>query len=324
MDGTMYVHGGENLYALNTDGSIKWKRYERAVNASSIGGQPIVATDGTIYCAYNGVIYSYTPEGDLKWTSGAGGTPSCSNVTISNGGTLYYSAYAGGGSAGRTLYAFDQSGNKKWSQLVDDILEFYDPSMTLTGSIIVQKKLRPTIYGGLECFSSTGSKKWEYLYGPETYNNALGAASVNSNGQILATDGIGGLVCLDALGKFKWRAAALIDQELDGMPPAIAPDGTAYSAGYVLSSNSLFAISPTGTVLWKWTPPSYVSNPVITSDGVLYCLCGDANLYAIRPDGTEMWHIKVLDQTQVDLGHVSVAADGTIYVSEGGQLICLS
>jgi len=64
-DGTIYV-GSEDyyLYALNPDGTLKWK----FGTGDYIDSSPAIAPDGTIYVgSYDYYLYALNPDGTLKW-----------------------------------------------------------------------------------------------------------------------------------------------------------------------------------------------------------------------------------------------------------------
>lgn len=64
-DGTIYVGGSDaELYAINPDGTIKWKFPSQGMILSS----PLIGADGTIYAGSSGSgFYALDPDGTLKW-----------------------------------------------------------------------------------------------------------------------------------------------------------------------------------------------------------------------------------------------------------------
>jgi len=78
-----------------------------------------------------------------------------------------------------------------------------------------------------------------------------------------------------------------------------------------------------GDILWQFevtglsVAPLDMSHPAIGSDGTIYVAAmgttgtGTSRLVALRPDGTEKWHV---DSSCGWMGHPQVADDGTIYV----------
>lgn len=63
-DGVMYVDGAKNLFALNINGSIKWKYPTKDLVTLS----PLLDNNGTIYIGVkNDGIHVLNPDGTLKW-----------------------------------------------------------------------------------------------------------------------------------------------------------------------------------------------------------------------------------------------------------------
>jgi hypothetical protein len=60
-DGTVYSGSREGLYAINPDGSLKWRSESRTPTRS-----PSVSGDGTIFVGMNGII-AFNPDGSERW-----------------------------------------------------------------------------------------------------------------------------------------------------------------------------------------------------------------------------------------------------------------
>ena len=66
-DGTIYVGSDDgNLYAVNPDGSQKWKWFETSF-PYSVRSSPAVGADGTIYVGSDVVLYAVNLDGSQKW-----------------------------------------------------------------------------------------------------------------------------------------------------------------------------------------------------------------------------------------------------------------
>lgn len=93
-DGTIYL-GADYVYAINSDGSIKWK-YSDGFNSFS---SPIVSADGIVYSmsystSSNGLkcmFYAINQDGTLSWKYEKGGNPNNNCVVIGSDGTIYVS-----------------------------------------------------------------------------------------------------------------------------------------------------------------------------------------------------------------------------------------
>ncbi len=134
-DGTIYIGSGDyNLYAVNPDGTEKWKYFTDGYLWSS----PVIGIDGTIYIhsTENG-FYAINPDGTEKWKfSQILGVYSNLNTTAAVGDNNVI--YIGGTSTSyqSTFYAINTSdGSIKWETGLE-----YSPSSPITigndGSII--------------------------------------------------------------------------------------------------------------------------------------------------------------------------------------------
>src|SRR4026209_1624064 len=67
-DGTIYFGAGRtDLYAVATDGTMKWRYRTNLFNPLTGCLAPAVAEDGTVYAAFYQGFVALTPEGSLKW-----------------------------------------------------------------------------------------------------------------------------------------------------------------------------------------------------------------------------------------------------------------
>ncbi len=96
---------------------------------------------------------------------------------------------------------------------------------------------------------------------------------------------------------------------------AIASDNTIY-----VGSQNLLAFSPDGQI--KWTFSAATGHPVIGLDHTVYATSVDGNLYAVRPDGTELWKVDI--GTGSTPSKPAIATDGTIYVQSDYSLYSIN
>lgn len=86
--------------------------------------------------------------------------------------------------------------------------------------------------------------------------------------------------------------------------PRVAPDGTVY-----LVTDSLYAISPAGEILWAAAGrQSYVD---VGPDGTVYT-AASGTIYAYHPDGTERWRFTDTEGFGITTGP-TVGPDGNLY-----------
>ncbi|MCH8011876.1 MAG: PQQ-like beta-propeller repeat protein [Candidatus Marinimicrobia bacterium] len=124
---TLYVGGRSGyrpLYALDTNGGIRWTFFSGDSNAS-VHARPIVDNQGNIYCALGGSyqapadpsatgLYSLSPQGEVRWKKGRGGMDN-EAYTIDQDGNLYImrSVYLDG-TWGEQLHALNYAGRERW------------------------------------------------------------------------------------------------------------------------------------------------------------------------------------------------------------------
>ncbi|MDK2886082.1 MAG: hypothetical protein PWP54_640 [Thermosipho sp. (in: thermotogales)] len=103
-DGTIYVGSDDdNLYAINPDGTLKWY-FE---TGDDIKTSPVIDEDGTIYVgSWDDYLYAINPDGTLKWKFNTG-TGIFHTPVIGSNGIIYVIAY-------RYLYALNEDGTLLW------------------------------------------------------------------------------------------------------------------------------------------------------------------------------------------------------------------
>ncbi len=183
-DGTIYFSGGDSrFYALNPDGSLKWKRYDPCRFSS-----PVIGDDGTIYVGgsnhsyrndddietswatnhYTSFLLAMDSEGKDLWKYEVPGVM-LSSPAIGPDGTLY----AGGGD--NYLYAFDKNGDVLWQFRMGGGAG--SPVVGADGTIFVCCE-DDYVYA----IHPNGTMKWEFRVGRINSNMAIG-----SDGTLYAT-----------------------------------------------------------------------------------------------------------------------------------------
>ena len=104
--GTIYIGNVySNLYALNPDGTKKWKY----TTENEVYSSPAIGSDGTIYIGIDdGNLYALNPDGTEKWNKALGDWIG-SSPAIGGDGTIYV------GSGDGNLYALNPDGSIKWN-----------------------------------------------------------------------------------------------------------------------------------------------------------------------------------------------------------------
>jgi len=293
--------GGNDLYALNPDGSLKWSY----ATGDTIWSSPAIGGDGTIYVgSADNKLYAFKDSGSkgtLRW-SYATGDSIFSSPAIGPDGTIYVGSYDG------SLYAIKDSGAKgtrKWYYATEDSISS-SPAIGSDGTVYVGS-LDQKLYA----IKPNGALKWSYATGDSIYSSPAigvdGTIYVGSNdGKLYAIKDSG------AQGTLKWSYTT---GDSISSSPAIGSDGTIYVGS---GDNKLYAIKDNGaqgTLKWSYaTGAGVYSSPAIGADGTVYVGSSDHNLYAVKDSGakgTRKWYY---DTGDVIYSSPAIGADGTVYV----------
>ena len=267
-DGTIYISDNYHyLYALSSDGELKWK-----YNIHD-GSSPTIDSDGTIYVgsSYYG-LYALNPNGELIWES-----PQLSNgrwtkaPVLDSDGIIYTVGKIGTCSCCKVVYALDfQDGSIVWqtnSGPYSTTLSLSDQGIIFVGGSLALGS------SGLYAFnSSDGSQQWYSSIG----NISNSVSAIGSNRIYVGSQDY--LYALNSEGESQWPYAMVNTQDEISASPIIDAIGTIYIGS---RSQKFYAINPDGTVKWQAELSSSISHgAVIDSDGVVYVVSDDGNLYA--------------------------------------------
>jgi len=299
-DGTIYV-GATNdtnrLFAINSGGTLKWD----FTAGWSVRSSPAIGADGTIYfgCDDNN-IYALYPDGTLKWTYATGGDV-YSSPTIGPKGTIYV------GSFDDKLYALNPDGTLKWTYLTGGSIHS-SPAVSSDGTVYVGSDDNK-----LHAVNPDGTGKWTYDTGKKVWSSpAIGDGTIYFGGY----DGKLYAVLTD--GSLYWAVHG------GGGPifssPALATDGTIYIGIMRFDSGpALLAFKSDGSLKWQSIAASkgIYSSPTVGADGTIYVGCQNGRLYAVNPDGTQLWSYPC--QGDVD-SSPAIGPDGSVYVASYNRL----
>jgi outer membrane protein assembly factor BamB len=286
-DGTIYQGDLDGrLWAINPDGSLKWKRRFRGADLAE--SSPTLTADGRrmYFGIHNspGKIYCLdTTTGDVIWVylipEGGGGI--VSSPAIGPDGTIYVGTgdwFEGnpGDIGDDRFFAIHPDGTLKWV--------FRD-------------------------HQDTGTERTAFFAN----------ASIGVDGTIYIGSFKGYFYALRDEGRrpvVKWKFATKNDRgrfEEIWSSAAIGDDATLYFGS---NSGKVYALKDLGAsykLLWEFKTNGEVwASPVIAADGTIYVPSEDAHMYAINPDGTEKWRYRDKDRRTHWFGTAAVAADGTI------------
>ena len=275
-----------HLYAVNSDGYLKWK----FKTGEHVRSSPAIAQDGTIYVGSDDFyLYAINPNGYLKWKFKTWGSV-WSSPAIAQDGTIYV------GSNDRYLYAINPDGSLKWKFKTGGSIES-SPAIARDGTIYVG-----SWYDYLYAINPDGYLKWKF----KTRGSVLSSPAIAQDGTIYVGSCDGYLYAINPDGSLKWKFKT---ESFVESSPTIAQDGTIYVGS---NDRYLYAINPDGSLKWKFkTGGSIESSPAIAQDGTIYVGSYDCYLYAINPDGSLKWKFKTGDNVW---SSPAIAQDGTIYV----------
>lgn len=333
-DGTIYTGTfTDNFFAINPDGSEKWKFTREGVHFRS---SPTLAQDGTIYVIgatdlrplYNPTLDSYedmfgiptlyalNSDGSLKWEFVLGGLASgiLYSPAIAHDGTIY-SISGSSQKAGTTtepnvlrgsrFWAINPDGTEKWSFETGDAM-YSGPAIADDGSIYFG-----CADGHFYALTPEGEQKWRYAgQGLVEENSFNSVPSIGPDGTIYAGSREKVLYALSPVGEVKWSFEV---NETVEATPSIASDGTIYAGTYSPGEDKfLYALSPEGEELWRFeTGQGVYAGPVIDAQGILFFGSYDNYLYSLNPDGSERWRLNLNGGITMP---PTIAADGTLYV----------
>jgi hypothetical protein len=271
-DLTLYCTSGAyntgNLYAVRMDGSLKWFRSFGSTGRSS----PAIGPDGTVYLNAGGQLNALTPSGAQKWSYPVGGYDNTSPV-VGADGTIYLAQ-----DEGWAFFALNPDGSVKWSK------NYVYSGFYMTGdSVALGADGAVFIYASdLLVLNPDGAQRWSH---PPLNWHCSGASPVlGEDGSVYISDqGDSALYKLTPNGELVWSALAC---PFLTNPPPSAPAIDRSGKLYYSVSNSIFAVSPEGQVLWGVTLPGIsggylpLPSPTIGPDGTVYAVLG-TTLYAI-------------------------------------------
>jgi len=291
-DGTIYIGSEDNsFYAVNPDGSLKWKYTTEGV----IPGSAAIGSDGTVYVgSADCKLYALNPDGTLKWSYTTGGTL-YAPVSIGPEGTIYF-----GTSNTKMIYALNPDGTLKWSYTLGGNINKGCPAVSPDGTIYIG-----TTDKKLYALNPDGTLKWSYTTGGNIYT---ASAAIGSDGTLVFGSYDKKLYALNPDGTLKWSYTA--GGTIYGSP-VIDSDGTIYFGSY--SDYKIYAVNSDGTLKWTYTTGNKIwGSPAIGADGTIYIGSTDSNVYALNPDGTLKWSYTT--GGAIYGSSPAIGADGTLYI----------
>jgi outer membrane protein assembly factor BamB len=310
-DGTVYVGSADqNYYALNADGSVRWKIETGEIIDSAgllddLGHVYFGSGDGYLRAcdAKTGeVLWKF--QADSPTTTGAYINWFEGNVAIGPSGALYapnddYRVYALDRTTGAVDWRFVMP-DQTWS------LPAVDPK---SGTLYVGNN-ELIIGKNTYAISAEGGVVWE------TSSPGTVAASpvLTSDGTVIVGGFDGFIHAYKASdGSALWSTAT---RDHVYASAALLPDGTVVVPS---ADATVYALDPTtGAIKWTFdTPEPIRSSPAVDAAGNIYIGGGDGVLYVLGPTGTMRWSLRLIDQSRRNLNASAALGADAVYI--GGE-----
>lgn len=204
-DGTIYVAGAQEIFALDQNGKELWSKSYPATQG------PTISEDGTIYVLSQHTIIALAKDGTEKWKFPTNGTVAF-GPTIGPDGTIYQGSWDG------YFYAINKDGTLKWKYKTAGAVS-YPASIDQNGIIYLgggDAHAGPD--SNLYAFNPDGTLKWKY----DTKATRVGSPAIGPDGLIYVA-AAPDLLVLDSAGKLRWKMGPLA-AGLFGVPVAHAAE----------------------------------------------------------------------------------------------------
>ena len=277
-NGVIYIGSNDaNLYALNSDGSLRWKYLVEGAYGY-IDASPAVDDVHVIYIGQKSppyYFYAINNDATLKWKYASNTDFYCGVAIDLKQETIYAINYYG------IVYAFNKNGGLKWTYDAGSYVYESNPTID-SDSVVYFGNSASYLYA----LNPNGTMKWRYVaggaivHGPSVSDDTIYFGSLDYN-----------LYALNKNGTMKWKYLTGGAVRCD---PAIDDDGIIYFGsddGYV------YALNPDGTLKWRYATGNYIwPTPAIGANKTIYAGSADHYLYALNPDGTLKWRYLTGDE----------------------------
>jgi outer membrane protein assembly factor BamB len=281
----------ENLYHLSTaPGARRRVLWSYHATLPPVPGQLVdwweddiaYGPDGNLYTGNTGgVIYSFTPQGQLRWTFRGAGNSVWTMPAFGPGGTTYW------GSVDRSIYALDSAGQKQWSTPTLGFV-ISSPAMGSDGTIYIGS-FDSKLYA---LDPANGLVKWSFGTNDHIYSSpALAHDAAGNTTEIYIASTDGSVYALDPSGKLLWSYDT--GEPIRSSPVlGPGPPGENRNILYVGSSDgSLYALdADTGQRRWSFNTVS--SDPILRDRHELNSspALGQTGVYMGSEDG-HLWYV---------------------------------
>lgn len=272
-DGTIYFGSRDrHCYAVTPTGRLRWS----FPTAGWVDASPALGADGSIYFgSWDRTFYALDAAGKLRWKFPTRG-PITSSAAIGTNGGIYFGSHDG------KFYALRPDGTQQWELDTGGAI-LSSPAIGRAGMLYFT-----STDGHLRAVNPDGTLRWK-----------LHTGGINPASPVLGTNdtifvGINTNHCaISAEGKMLWtrHLSPRGYPEFDWIvaPPVALADGTAITAG----TDLLLSIYDGAGWWWHTSLRSAIrSNPVITTNGTVYCAASGTELFAFTnfpPPAASPW-----------------------------------
>ena len=300
-DSTIYFIATVNprgLYAINFNGTIKWK-LEDVITNSEIETTPLIAADGTIYIGggLSGKLYAIAPNGTIKWEFKSNGAISHVGMNIGLDGTIYFISYDFRASSISTfLYAVDKEGFAKWT-LSNDSFSGRNSiciSFSPDGRTLYIPGLNPSLFA--VDIDNQAVKWWfgESILPAPPIVDSEGHIYLHSKVDSI-NSGKPSLYSLNLDGSIRWYYTHNNPKfnPFHYLEGAIDKYGNIYFA-----FDSLYSLDFEGNIRWKLDLGGYSGGSIVCDiDGVVYLHVDSKHEFlAVNSEGQVLWNIPMPEQ----------------------------
>ncbi len=277
-DGTIYFSCQDGyLYALNSDGSFKWKTLLGWYSTFS----PTIGNDGTIFACFkaSGKLFALDTEGNIKWEYDIEQAIH-SAPAIAPDNSINFISEVG------TFYSISPDGTENWITHTDSVY-FDEAFIAIDGSGKIYLGKANTVY----CISINGTILWKWTDESFGFPRIYGL-SINSEGSLLVS--IPGTIYFIKDGVTKYIAKTDIDY---AGPAVVSSENNCYLGSR--ARPSLSSYDKNGNQLWllKFYSNSFdfydVFCPVVGEGDIIYALNQNDTLYSVDVSGNIIWTLKM-------------------------------
>ncbi len=317
-DSTIYFTAGltggiqkRYLYALNPDGTLKWKNELEGRFAATT--TPIVGAGDIIYVpTYWGPIHAFNSDGTLKWKYGNVIRNRTFSPALGLDGTIYFADTDG------KLYAINANGTLKWfnnekMNSEEALLSSYSLTMSPDGTVLYGSSFDST----LNAFDSqTGDILWEFPTGHKLFASPM----VDSDGNIYFTqfDSTGFHLCsINSQGELRWKN----DHNLSYW---ISFHMDKHGNIYVYSEDKrILSFDFEGNLRWSSSilGNTWFNSIIGDSEGVIYFAHTDSYILALNQQGNQIFECTLPSLSDGLI--MGAVANSRLYLSGRYQFFCI-